>query len=112
MSVKPFIKRKFDAVNTGILFLCLIPLVFAAFYIFSVYGNNNLIFYIGLYLCGVLTFIPLLLLIGFFQLMTNPAKYKEYEMKKTRQEREEQRKTYLLIFLYLLWTQLNDFETN
>jgi hypothetical protein len=112
MSVKTFIKRKFSAINIGILCLCLIPVVFASFYIFSIYKSNDLIFYIGLYISGVLTFVPLMLLIGFSQLMINPAKYKEHQMKKLRQEREEQRKTYLLIFLYCLWTQSNDLKTN
>jgi hypothetical protein len=80
--------------------------------VFSNYADSNLVFYIGLYVCGVLTFIPLWILTGFLLLIINPEKYKEYEMKKLRKQKEEERRTYLLIFLSFLMMQLKDFKNN
>ena len=112
MSLKNYIKGKFDTVNTAILLFFVIPLTFTLFYVLSSYTNSYLIFYVGLYICGILTFFPLWLLIGFFQLMINPAKYKEYQMKKARQKKEEERRTYLLIFLNFLWNPSINVENN
>ena len=112
MSLKSYIKEKLNAVNVGIFLICLIPIIFISFYVFSNYADSNLVFYIGLYVCGVLTFIPLWILTGFLLLIINPEKYKEYEMKKLRKQKEEERRTYLLIFLSFLMMQLKDFKNN
>jgi hypothetical protein len=104
MSVISYVKDKLsDAVSLGVLLLFLIPLILAVLYGLSYYTGSNLVFYIGIYICGVLTFIPLQILIRIFLLLVNPGKYKEYQMKQFRIKREEERIKYLLILLYFLW---------
>jgi predicted membrane protein len=95
MSAILYIKEKLsDPVNFGVFLLFLIPLIFGFIYALSFYTNSNLILYIGIYVCGVLSFIPLWILIGFFLLMINPGKYKEYEMKQSRKKKAEQKRIY------------------
>ena len=109
MSLRSYIE-KFDAVNLGMLLILLIPFLFILFYSLSNYANSNLIFYIGLYICGVLTFLPLRILTVFLLLIINPAKYKEYEMKKIRKKKEDERKIYFLILLNVLWNQPSNLQ--
>jgi len=85
---------------------------FGFIYALSYYTNSNLIFYFGIYVCGVLSFIPLWILIGFLLLLINPGKYKEYEMKQLRKKKAEQKRVYFLILLHFLWTHPKTAEEN
>ena len=104
MSIRGYIREKLGPPeNLGCFSLCLMPIGFIVFYALSYYTNSSFIFYVGIFICGILFIYPLMLLIAVFLLWKNPQKYKEYEMKQLRKKKDEERNKYLLIFLYFLW---------
>lgn len=116
MSIKSYITNKLRPnENKGIALLCLIPLVFVIFYALSFYTNSSLLLNIGIYICGILSFIPLALMRAIFLLWMNPAKYKEYEAKQLSKQlskkRAEERNKYLMIsFCILLLEVKNEYQ--
>ena len=67
-----------------LLFSLVFPLIG---YTLSLVLDNNLFFYFSVLFSGILIVLPSLLLLNVYLLWWNPAKYKEYSMKKRRRER-------------------------
>jgi hypothetical protein len=72
-------------------FVCMLilsPVLVIAGLFLSEVLDNRIIFYVSVFVSGILIFVPGLLLLNLYLLWWNPAKYKEYSMKKRKRERE------------------------
>ena len=77
-----------DSINIAFVSLMLAVGVFCGSCVLSRYLENSIVFYVGTFMCGVLSLLPIWILVGLYLLWWNPAKYKEYEMKKLRRQRQ------------------------
>jgi len=57
-------------------------------YFLGTWIGNGYVLYVGAFVAGILSLLPLMLLVGLYLLWWNPEKYKEYEMKNRRRQRQ------------------------
>lgn len=77
-----------DKVNIALISLILAVGVFWGSYLLSRYLENSIVFFVGTFMCGILSLLPIWILVVLYLLWWNPRKYKEYGMKKLRRELE------------------------
>ncbi len=79
---------RFPPFREAVICLGLIPIMVISTYVISSLLENKIYFYVGIALTGALLIWPVWIATALFLLWKNPRKYKEYDMKKRRRERE------------------------
>lgn len=77
-----------DPLRIAAILLALTPVLFASGLILGSWMENDLILYFLVFFSGVVSYWPVIVSIGLFQLWWNPGKYKERQTKQARRERK------------------------
>jgi len=79
---------RFSPFREALVLILLAVLILISSFLGASYNSSWIYFYVGILIATALLVQPILITLGLFLLWKNPAKYKEYDMKKRRRQRQ------------------------